>query len=50
MMRPWSGGGKVRVEDNTKEVKQVFVPHMFFGLGPGLEGFMPTPYVYKNQI
>ena len=49
----WEGanlGRGVGLEGNTEGVKQVFAPHEFVCLGPGLEGFTPVPYVYKNQI
>lgn len=49
----WEGadlGVGVGLEGNTEGVKQVFAPHEFVCLGPGLEGFTPIPCVYKNQI
>lgn len=43
-------GVGVGLEGNTEGVKQVFAPHEFVCLGPGLEGFTLIPCVYKNQI
>lgn len=44
------GGRGAGLEGNTEGVKQVFAPHEFVCLGPGLEGFTPVPCVYKSQI